>query len=308
MLAVALLLCGKALAANVATEFTFSPDMFDFGTENPYRGFNQLVNNLFFTLFRMHGVSDYVLEKLGEEKGYYMQCYLRDLIMGTMVYWLTAGIWHLFEYVIFRKQLWTDKGRPLPSTETIVDQMCLAQSSLFMYAALPILSEFFIESGITRTYFYISDIGGWTNYFIYFFLYLVFVEIGVYWAHRTLHENKFLYKYVHGLHHKYNSAETLTPWCSIAFNPIDGIIQASPYVIGLFFVPVHYYTHVFMLFFSGVWATNIHDSLWSNWEPIMGSKYHTMHHTHYHYNFGQFFTFADYIFGTLRVPPKSKFD
>jgi lathosterol oxidase len=39
----------------------------------------------------------------------------------------------------------------------------------------------------------------------------------------------------------------------------------------------------------------------------MGAKYHTVHHTHYHYNFGQFFIFCDYIFGTLKVPEKSKF-
>ena len=43
--------------------------------------------------------------------------------------------------------------------------------------------------------------------------------------HRTLHTNKFLYKYVHALHHKYNSAETLSPWASIAFNPLDGCLQ-----------------------------------------------------------------------------------
>lgn len=38
-------------------------------------------------------------------------------------------------------------------------------------------------------------------------------------------------------------------------------IQASPYVVGLFIFPVHYFTHIFLLFFSGVWATNIHDSV-----------------------------------------------
>ena len=43
--------------------------------------------------------------------------------------------------------------------------------------------------------------------------------------HRTLHENKFLYKYIHGLHHKYNKPSTLSPWASVAFNPIDGILQ-----------------------------------------------------------------------------------
>ncbi len=257
ILVIALMMCGRVVTANVLSQIT----QFDFGTENPYRAFNVLVNNFFFDVFHLHPASEYLLKQFGEEAGYYAQCYLRDLVMGTMVYWFTAGIWHFMIYVVLRKQIFTDKGRPLPTTATILDQISLAQSSLFMYAALPILSEYFIESGITHTYFYVKDIGGWGNYFFFLFLYMVFVEIGVYWVHRTLHENKFLYKYVHGLHHKYNSSETMTPWASIAFNPVDGILQASPYVVGLFLVPVHYFTHVFLLFFSGVWATNIHDSM-----------------------------------------------
>jgi hypothetical protein len=32
-------------------------------------------------------------------------------------------------------------------------------------------------------------------------------------------------------------------------------------VIGLFLLPVHYYTHVLLIFFSGIWATNIHDAV-----------------------------------------------
>ena len=76
--------------------------------------------------------------------------------------------------------------------------------------------------------------------------------------------------------------------------------QASPYVATLFIVPCHYLTHVAMLFFTAIWATNIHDALNGNTEPIMGSKYHTIHHTHYHYNFGQFFIFCDWYWGSLR--------
>lgn len=233
----------------------------NFGTENPYREFNSLINSYFLQTFQLQSVGQYCDDNLSVDASYYMKSYLRDLIMGTFVYWLTAGIWSFFEYIVFRDSLFTKKQRPLPTWETLIDQMMLAQSSLLVYAALPVFSEFLIESGITHTYFYISDIGGWGYYFLYFFIYLTIVEIGIYWVHRTLHTNKFLYKYVHGLHHKYNSPQTLTPFCSIAFNPIDGILQASPYVVGLFFVPVHYFTHVFMLFFSGVWATNIHDAL-----------------------------------------------
>lgn len=38
-------------------------------------------------------------------------------------------------------------------------------------------------------------------------------------------------------------------------------------MIGLFFLPVHYFTHVGLLFFSGVWATNIHDAVVSACAP-----------------------------------------
>lgn len=233
----------------------------EFGTENPYREFNSLVNKAFFQMVNAEQYMGIINEKLGDEYGYFMQSYLRDLLMGTMVYWITAGVWSFFIYGVFRHSLFTAKGRELPSWETFADQIALAQSSLLVYAMLPIISEFFIEGGYTKTYFYVSDIGGWPQYFLYLFLYFCFFEFGIYWMHRTLHTNKFLYKYVHALHHKYNKPLTLTPWCSIAFNPLDGMLQACPYVIGLFFVPVHYFTHVFLLFFSGVWATNIHDAM-----------------------------------------------
>jgi len=278
------------------------------GSHNPFRDFNQFINSYFFQYTKLNPIAEYIVEKFGEESGYYINVYLRDLIAGTLVYWITAGIWHYVIYNVYGKQLFTDKGREFPTSETLIDQMTLAQASLFIYAGLPVFSEFLIESKFTKVYYYIDEVGGWGYYFLFFFAYLSLVEIGIYWVHRTLHTNKFLYKYVHALHHKYNKPQTLTPWASIAFNPIDGILQASPYVIFIFFVPVHYFTHIFLLFFSGVWATNIHDALWGDTEPIMGAKYHTMHHTHYHYNFGQFFIFCDYIFGSLKCPDKTKFD
>ena len=39
------------------------------------------------------------------------------------------------------------------------------------------------------------------------------------------------------------------------------ITQASPYVIFLFALPVHFWVHLGMLFFTGVWTTNIHDTI-----------------------------------------------
>ena len=296
---------------------------------NPYRDFNVFINELVYKYLGVDsvvtsvygvGIVEILNKHLGVEGGYYMACYLRDLLAGTGVYWITAGICHIIIYNVYGNDLFEKRGRPRPDKSVMIDQMCLAQASLFVYAALPILSEYMIENNLTRTYYNISDIGGPLYYSIFLVIYIILVEFGIYWMHRTLHTNKFLYKYIHGLHHKYNMSKTaedksqnkraedmsLTPWASIAFNPLDGILQASPYTFFLLFVPVHYYTHVFLLFFSGVWATNIHDAVWGDSEPIMGAKYHTLHHTHYMYNYGQFFTYCDQIFGTLLVPDDYK--
>mmetsp|Transcript_3684 Transcript_3684/g.5502 ORF Transcript_3684/g.5502 Transcript_3684/m.5502 type:complete len:199 (+) Transcript_3684:2-598(+) len=183
-----------------------------------------------------------------------------------------------------------------------MDQIWLAQRSMFFYVMLPVFSDYIIEEGWTQVYYTLEDIGGVMPYISWLFVYLALVEIGIYWMHRTLHTNKFLYKHVHALHHKYKTAEMLSPWASIAFHPLDGILQASPYVFWLLVVPCHYLTHVALLFFTAIWATYIHDALdiW-NVDPIMGSKYHTIHHTHYMYNFGQVFIFCDAFWGTLRA-------
>ena len=197
------------------------------GQYNPYKEFNQFINDLFFNTFGIMHLSDMALQRFGPENGYYVQTYMRDWVLGTCVYWGTAGAWHFVVYTLLGDKLFTSQGRPLPTWDTLLDQMCLAQASLFLYAALPILSEFLIENNYTKVYFYIDQVGGWPHYFAYLALYLAFVEVGIYWVHRTLHTNKLLYKYIHGLHHKYNKASTLTPWCSIAFNPIDGLLQVG---------------------------------------------------------------------------------
>ncbi|CAM9233390.1 unnamed protein product [Discosporangium mesarthrocarpum] len=241
---------------------------------------------------------------LGPKGAHYFLTYIRNFLGGSLLYYVTASIWHWVIYVLMADTLFP--SGVMPTKETIVDQIMLAQLSTTVYAGLPVLGEFFIEEGYTMCYFYISDIGGWPYYFLFTAVYLTLVEIGVYWMHRTLHTNKFLYKYIHALHHKYNKATTLTPWASIAFNPLDGCLQACPYVICLFFVPCHYFTHLVMFFFTAIWATNIHDAVPGNTEPIMGAKYHTVHHTHYHVNFGQFFTFCDRYWGTLKRPEEMR--
>ena len=263
----------------------------------PFKNFNAFVNSFFLP----HSLAASIVKKFGTHWGHYVLCYIRNLLAGMIVYYGTASIFHYHCYVHPRsKEIFKD--RPRPSREIIVDQIMLAQSSLFVYVGLPVFSDYIIEEGYTKCYYNISDVGGFVPYFVYTILYFSLVEIGIYWMHRSLHTNKLLYKYIHVFHHKYNRPDTLTPWASIAFHPLDGILQASPYVMCLPIVSCHYFTHMIMVFFTAIWATYIHDAMDWNIDPIMGSKYHTVHHTHYIYNYGQIFTFCDRIWGTFRVP------
>ena len=270
--------------------------------EHPVRNFNAYINSIFVP----HSVARYVTTTLCRdnlEVAHYVLCYLRNLLGGILVYYGVAALFHYFIYVHpTSKATFEDRQRSRPTAAIMWDQIRLAQASMIIYVTLPVIDEYLVEQGWTRVYHTVQEIGGWPWYVATMVLYFALVEIGIYWMHRTLHTNKWLYKHIHMLHHKYNKPETLTPWASIAFHPIDGMMQACPYVLALPLVPCHYLTHFLLLFFTAIWATYIHDAMDFNIEPIMGSKYHTVHHTHYIYNYGQVFTFCDRIWGTYRRP------
>jgi sterol desaturase/sphingolipid hydroxylase (fatty acid hydroxylase superfamily) len=89
-------------------------------------------------------------------------------------------------------------------------------------------------------------------------------------------------------------------WYVLTYNSMYGITTAILLAIGL--------PKLIILLLSWILYTVYCILQWGDTEPIMGSKYHTLHHTHYHYNYGQWFIFCDYLWGTLRVPQKQKFD
>eukprot|EP01048_Picozoa_sp_COSAG05_P012743 COSAG05_NODE_1301_length_5243_cov_2.688375_4_plen_234_part_01 len=128
--------------------------------------------------------------------------YLRNLLLGSALYWLVCGAWH---YVIYHgpsRETNFPGGKGIPTRATLINQMTLAQSSMLLYAGLPTFSEELIERGLTRVYYCPAEVGGGWAYLSWTALYLALVEIGIYWMHRTLHTNKFLFKHIHALHHQ----------------------------------------------------------------------------------------------------------
>ena len=90
-------------------------------------------------------------------------------------------------------------------------QISVAMKAMPWYTALPTLSEYMVENGWTKCFSSINDVG-WLAYFVNLAAYLIFVEFGIYWMHRELHDIKPLYKYLHATHHIYNKQNTLSPF------------------------------------------------------------------------------------------------
>lgn len=103
-------------------------------------------------------------------------------------------------------------------------QILVSLSAIPLYTFLPVLIEYFVDNGWTKTYPLLEN-RGWLQYALDTSLYLMSVEFGVYWMHRMLHDIKPAYKYLHSIHHSYNKEDSLSPFAGLAFHPVDGILQ-----------------------------------------------------------------------------------
>lgn len=225
--------------------------------------------------------------------------WLRCWILCQAVYFVVGGLWSYYIYFCFGDVLFPPAG--MPGWSEVTEQIKVSVLSMPLYSLLPALAEMAAEKGWTAAYPRVENVG-LPLYLVYFVLYMTSVEFGVYWVHRLLHEIKWAYKYLHFDHHKYNKEHTLSPFAGLAFHPIDGILQAMPYVWTLFYCPMHFLTHEILLFATGVWTVNIHDNIDGKVWPIMGARFHTIHHTTYKTNYGHYFIFMDKWFGTLETP------
>ncbi|CAN1122667.1 Delta(7)-sterol-C5(6)-desaturase 1 [Linum perenne] len=235
---------------------------------------------------------------------HFLQTWLRNYIAGNILYLLSGFLWSFYIYFL-KRNVFLPKDA-IPSNDAMLMQIYVAMKAMPWYTLLPTVSEYMVENGWTKCYPGILEFG-LVSYLAYLAIYLVFVEFGIYWMHRELHDIKPLYKYLHATHHIYNKQNTLSPFAGLAFHPVDGILQALPHVLALFIIPTHFRTHIALLFMEGIWTANIHDCIHGKLWPVMGAGYHTIHHTTYRHNYGHYTIFMDWLLGTLRDPEEETF-
>jgi lathosterol oxidase len=87
----------------------------------------------------------------------------------------------------------------------------------------------------------------------------------------------------------------------MAFHPLDSFAQAAPHHLLAFILPLHVSVYAFFIMFLQVWSTFIHERVtWVRWGAVNYTSLHTLHHKLNKYNYGQFFTFSDRLFGTYK--------
>jgi len=108
------------------------------------------------------------------------------------------------------------------------------------------------------------------------------------------------YSWLHKPHHLWKNP---TPFASHAFHPLDGWVQGIAYHIYVAFFPMHKVVHLVALVAVNIWSTSIHDGVSAfPFRFLNGAAHHTIHHTDFYYNYGQYFVFWDWMFGSFLSP------
>ena len=143
---------------------------------------------------------------------------------------------------------------------------------------------FWLElQGYSKLYDALEDGPGMWYDFLQFPLFILFTDCLVYFIHRGLH-HPLVYKTLHKPHHKWIMP---TPYASVAFHPVDGFLQSTPYHLFPFVFPLQKFAYLGLFVFVQIWTVFIHDGEYVSNSPIVnGAACHTLHHLYFSYNFG----------------------
>ncbi|KAK0291741.1 c-5 sterol desaturase [Friedmanniomyces endolithicus] len=236
-----------------------------------------------------------------------LSLYLITCILGTAIYFFFATLSYLF---VFDKATF-NHPKYLKNQIRLEIQQTLRSIPLMAILTVPVFvaevrGHSYIYSDLTNPTFthpFLRLFGASYTY-LQFPFFLIFTDFLIYWIHRGLH-SKLLYRHLHKPHHKWIMP---TPFASLAFHPLDGYAQSVPYHLFPFLFPLHKGAYLALFTFVQIWTVMIHDGEYvANSLLINGAACHTMHHLYFNYNYGQFTTISDRVFGSYRRPNEELF-
>ncbi|KNA04521.1 hypothetical protein SOVF_198980 [Spinacia oleracea] len=260
--------------------------------------------------------SEKYMKLLVEESTWYNEMLLpqiaRDVLPHFLQSWLRNCICGVFVFIIstllLRFNYWKyHSSSPKENVATRKEMIKQIKESMELMpsgALFLTVTEYLAETGWTRCYTRISDVG-LGIYILSTLVYLAVIEVWTYWIHRYMHEIRPIYKHIHSRHHSYNKESSLSPFAGWALHPLDGILMELPHGIAFLMVPTHFFTHLALYLTEAMWGVLVHGKGFKLRWPFMDGEFHTIHHTACQNNYGNFTICMDKWFGTLRPPKES---
>ncbi len=176
--------------------------------------------------------------------------------------------------------------------------------SLVIFAAMGFIVFLLYHNGFSQIYMNL-----WKYGIVYLFisaaLMILFHDMYFYWTHRLLHLPGW-YQKIHSVHHLSSNP---SPFTSLAFHPVESVIQAVVLPLIIISIPAHPFPIFFFLIYmvyknvrghAGYEFTNapFRQNKW-NWIHNY-SIHHNRHHLHGKDNYGLYFTIWDKLMKTFR--------
>jgi Delta7-sterol 5-desaturase len=217
------------------------------------------------------------------------------MYVGAVLLYLGFGA--LDFYAIHLLRGFRGEKDPVAGKTNIPSEIGFSLRSLALMSALSVPLELGVQLGYSKVYRNASDYS-----LVYLLLspvlFVVFSDCAIYWIHRGLH-HRSIYRFIHKPHHSYVHT---TAFAAFAFHPLDGWLQGATYQLFVYIFPFHSGAHLVSMGLVLLWTINIHDRMSVLIPGVNGAAHHTIHHTTFRSNYGQYFTLWDKVFGTFRDP------
>lgn len=185
----------------------------------------------------------------------------------------------------------------LPPEADVRSEFWFSVSSLAIMSGLSVPLEVGIQLEYSKVYHHASE-RSLAYLLLSPLLFILVSDCCIYFIHRGLH-HRSIYRYIHKPHHSYIHT---TAFAAFAFHPLDGFLQGVSYQLFVYIFPFHSMIHLVSMSCVLLWTINIHDRASFGIPGINGAAHHTVHHTTFKSNYGQYLTLWDKLFGTHRDP------
>ena len=210
----------------------------------------------------------------------------------------------IYSYLIVNnKILYSIKLQTRPhKIENFYSRVPLIIFNLFILVTVTGLGLYFFSDYIIREYRNFS----WTITEV--MVVLLIDDVYFYFYHRLMHENKYIYRKIHKIHHR---ASTPFPSEYLYTHPLEWMIGMIGPFIGIALLGgISIYSFWLLLIIRNVHELDIHSGLKSNflikYFPLSGTnEHHDLHHSILDGNYASSFTFLDKLFNTeIKTKPK----